>query len=110
MIHVLLRIFCVGEDAGEDENLTSRNAGLNLLELSLEHLGLDIGDEAEGKRNDADLHIIRHGLEATVKACGVELKKLEEPDRRSPSAKLSVLIQTHTIIVGTRRRSVDELH
>lgn len=106
------RLFCPlsSTDEEDDESLSARIAGLNLLQLSLENLGLDIGSDPEEdlittharhkKRNEADLRLIRPGLEAIAKACGNELKKLEEPDRRSPKAKLDVLLQMHKIIVG----------
>jgi len=35
-------------DAQDDENLASRIAALNVLELGLEHLGVDLGSEDEG--------------------------------------------------------------
>lgn len=103
------RLFCPASstDEADDESLAERIAGLNLLELSLENLGLDIGHDGDDqddtssrkKRKEADLVLIRPGLEAIAKACGQELKKLEEPERRSPRDKLEVIVQMHKIIV-----------
>lgn len=103
------RLFCptTSTDEADDESLSARIAGLNLLELSLENLGLDIGLEADEddasvskkRRKEADLRLIRPGLEAIAKACGQELKKLEESERRSPRDKLEVIVQMHKIIV-----------
>lgn len=103
-------MFCpIGSsDEADDEALSARIAGLNLLELSLENLGLDIGIDVEDddeesasrkRRKEADLRLIRPGLEAIAKACGQELKKLEETERRSPREKLDVIVQMHKIIV-----------
>lgn len=45
------------DDASHDEALSSRVAALNMLDLGLEHLGVDVG--AAGA-----------GVEAVLKACG----------------------------------------
>lgn len=103
---MLHRLFCIASssDAADDEALASKNAGLNLLELSLEHLGLDVGDPKSGseddKRDSRDVLAIRFGLETLVRDCEKELKTLEDESRRTPKEKLAVLIQTHKIIVG----------
>lgn len=54
------RLFALpsARDLQEDENLASRIAALNVLELDLEHLGLDLGDEEglvgwEGRSSNA---------------------------------------------------------
>lgn len=78
------------------------------MQLSLTHLGLDINpDETETDEFEPDrpvrsmkeLQTLQTGLDQLVKVCRKELKKLSEPDRRSPLAKLDVLIQTHKILV-----------
>lgn len=45
------------DDASHDDALSSRVAALNMLDLSLEHLDVDVGDGGEQ-------------LELVVKACG----------------------------------------
>ena len=45
------------DDASHDEALSSRIAAVNLLDLSLSHLGVDVGDSGIE-------------VEAVVKACG----------------------------------------
>ncbi|KAF7329907.1 VPS9 domain-containing protein [Mycena kentingensis (nom. inval.)] len=48
------------DDPSHDQALSSRVAALNMLDLNLEHLGVDVPAEAE------------EGLDAVVKACGHE--------------------------------------
>jgi hypothetical protein len=88
-------------DKERDGLLSTRIAGLNLLQLSLEHLGLDIGDEPD--EPTLELPLIQSSLKSLVQACGQELKKLEEPERRTPKSKLEVIINAHKIIVGEFR-------
>lgn len=45
------------DDASHDEALSSRIAAVNLLDLSLSHLGVDVGQSADA-------------VESVVKACG----------------------------------------
>lgn len=103
----IFSIQCAG-DGADDDTLTSRIAALGLLQLSLTHLSLDINpDETDHDEFDPDrpvrsmkeLQSLQTGLDQLVKACRKELKKLSEPDRRTPVAKLDVLIQTHKILV-----------
>lgn len=104
-----LRIFCLSQagDAVDDETLSSRVAALGLLQLSFAHLGLDIEPEESFENNSsftsplsiAEQHEVKQGLDHMSKACCSELKKLSDSERLSPRAKLSVLIQTHKLIV-----------
>ena len=57
-------------DAQEDENLASRIAALNLLELSLEHLGLDLGQDGGSDGWDANGRTIRDSLEEIIGSAG----------------------------------------
>jgi hypothetical protein len=63
MIHVCLIPFCRlfmqpdSDDASHDETLASRVAALNVLDLTLEHLDIDVGGAGEE-------------LEWVVRACG----------------------------------------
>jgi hypothetical protein len=104
MLTVCNRIFGLSEvkDKAQDEALSTRIAGLNLLQLSLEHLGLDIGDDSEDP--SPDLPLVQSQLKTLVTECGGELKHLEDPDRRTPQSKLEVLIKAHKIIVGVSTR------
>ncbi|KAK4335731.1 Cystathionine beta-lyase [Rhodotorula toruloides] len=86
-------------DLQEDENLASRIAALNVLELDLEHLGLELGDEEglagwEGRSSNA-----RDSLEDLAALVGKELNRLEDPEERTPNAKLAILVECHKILV-----------
>ncbi|BGO92611.1 hypothetical protein NBRC10512_004290 [Rhodotorula toruloides] len=86
-------------DLQEDENLASRIAALNVLELDLEHLGLELGDEEglpgwEGRSSGA-----RDSLEDLAALVGKELNRLEDPEKRTPNAKLAILVECHKILV-----------
>ena len=85
------RLFCpvTSKDRYHDDALSSRIAALNVLGLSLRHLGLDVPTE----RGDA----VVAGLEEIVKDCGEELQRLESC--RSPKDKLEVLVRAHKIAV-----------
>ncbi|KAI9464818.1 hypothetical protein F5148DRAFT_999971 [Russula earlei] len=74
------------DDASHDEALSSRVAALNMLDLGLEHLGVDVG--AGGA-----------GVEAVLKACGETLSRLENQETRCPAAKAAVLIAAHRDVV-----------
>ncbi|BGP25733.1 cystathionine beta-lyase [Rhodotorula toruloides] len=95
------RLFALpsARDLQEDENLASRIAALNVLELDLEHLGLDLGDEEglvgwEGRSSNA-----RDSLEDLAALVGRELNRLEDPEERTPNAKLAILVECHQILV-----------
>ncbi|KZS94535.1 hypothetical protein SISNIDRAFT_453467 [Sistotremastrum niveocremeum HHB9708] len=72
------------DDAQHDEALASRIAALNLLDLGLEHLGID-----------ADGSAVEVG--EVVKKCGKALSNLELSHRRAPVEKATVLVSTHRI-------------
>ncbi|KZT25192.1 hypothetical protein NEOLEDRAFT_1162873 [Neolentinus lepideus HHB14362 ss-1] len=74
------------DDAQHDEALSSRIAALNMLDLGLEHLGVDAGG------GSADVHVI-------VKACGETLSGLELSGCRSPANKAAVLVAAHKMVV-----------
>ncbi|CDS00412.1 related to Phosphopantothenoylcysteine decarboxylase [Sporisorium scitamineum] len=97
------RIFCPASsrDCYHDDALASRIAALNVLGLSLRHLGLDVpserlqGDGQEVEQSNALLD----GLDRIVRQCGAELQRLESASCRSPQAKLEVLVRAHKIAV-----------
>ncbi|KAH9066529.1 hypothetical protein EDB87DRAFT_1678405 [Lactarius vividus] len=74
------------DDASHDEALSSRVAALNMLDLGLEHLGVDVG--AAGA-----------GVEAVLKACGDILSRLENPETRCPADKAAILVAAHKAVV-----------
>ncbi|KAI0299280.1 hypothetical protein BC826DRAFT_996415 [Russula brevipes] len=63
------------DDASHDEALSSRVAALNMLDLGLEHLGVDVG--AAGT-----------GVEALLRACGETLSRLENLETRYGLSRL----------------------
>ncbi|ODN99475.1 hypothetical protein L198_03319 [Cryptococcus wingfieldii CBS 7118] len=82
------------DDSRHDEALASRIAALNMLDLSLDHLGLITqpdGEEPEGT--------IANGLYNIVESIGDELQKLSRADCLTPKAKTDVLIKAHKIVV-----------
>ncbi|BGP17584.1 hypothetical protein JCM10213_001232 [Rhodosporidiobolus nylandii] len=86
-------------DLREDANLCSRVAALNVLELDLEHLGLDLGDEEGLPGWERESRRPRECLEDLTGRIGKELDRLEDPLVRTPSAKLAILVQCHTLLV-----------
>ncbi|KAI0689506.1 hypothetical protein BC835DRAFT_1418481 [Cytidiella melzeri] len=73
------------DDATHDEALSSRIAAVNLLDLTLDHLGVDVGESAAA-------------LEAVVKACGETITQLDVACR-APTDKAAVLVAAHKILV-----------
>ncbi|KAJ7216388.1 hypothetical protein GGX14DRAFT_358898 [Mycena pura] len=73
------------DDSSHDQALSSRVAALNMLDLNLEHLGVDVPSEA------AD------GLEKVVMACGQVLSGLEL--HQSPGEKASIMVQAHRVVI-----------
>ncbi|WVQ85958.1 hypothetical protein IAT38_008126 [Cryptococcus sp. DSM 104549] len=81
------------DDSRHDEALASRIAALNMLDLSLDHLGLIThpeGEEPEGT--------IAKGLDDIVERIGGELQKLSGTDYLTPKEKTDVLIKAHKIV------------
>ncbi|PWN49417.1 hypothetical protein IE53DRAFT_397744, partial [Violaceomyces palustris] len=90
------RIFCpsTSRDALHDTALSSRIAALNILGLSLGHLGLEVPDK------DEDGGEVGQGLAKIVESCGEQLLRLDQDaDSRSPKAKLDILVKCHKIVV-----------
>ena len=95
------------DDLSHDEALSSRIAALNLLDLSLENLGVEIDPSAADEMQDV------------IKACGdskssqdsdaaclfsllyrVALTQLDSPTYRKPADKSALLTKAHKVIVG----------
>ncbi|KAG8897868.1 hypothetical protein FRB99_007867 [Tulasnella sp. 403] len=75
------------DDKSHDEALSNRVAALNMLDLTLEHLGVEAGEDA------------KVGVEKVVQAVGRELQRLEDPLCRSPGEKAAILVTAHNAIV-----------
>ncbi|CAL1715405.1 unnamed protein product [Somion occarium] len=73
------------DDASHDEALSSRIAAVNLLDLTLAHLGVEVGNSGTE-------------VEAVVHACGETLTQLDTACR-APADKASILVAAHKIIV-----------
>ncbi|KAI0072635.1 hypothetical protein K474DRAFT_1604721 [Panus rudis PR-1116 ss-1] len=73
------------DDANHDEALSSRIAAVNMLDLTLDHLGVDVG-------------LSGTEVEAVVQACGETLTQLDSACR-APADKAAVLVAAHKIIV-----------
>ncbi|GAA5827339.1 hypothetical protein JCM11251_003772 [Rhodosporidiobolus azoricus] len=88
-------------DWQDDENLVSRIAALNVLELDLEHLGLNLGEHEEGELEGWEGMVMgaKESLEELVGKVGKELDRLEDPHERTPAAKLAILVQCHALLV-----------
>lgn len=84
------------DDGRHDEALASRIAALNMLDLSLDHLGLITRPDHEEIAGT-----IASGLSAIVDDVGDELQKLITPDCLTPKAKVDILIRAHQLVVGT---------
>lgn len=83
------------DDARHDEALASRIAALNMLDLSLDHLGLitrPTDEETPGN--------IAAGLSSIADRIGDELQNLITPMCLIPRAKAEVLIRAHKLVVG----------
>ncbi|THH06133.1 hypothetical protein EW146_g9708 [Bondarzewia mesenterica] len=74
------------DDASHDEALSSRVAALNMLDLGLEHLGVDVGSSSSA------VQIVLHG-------CGETLSQLEQSACRCPADKAAILVATHKVLV-----------
>ena len=93
------------DDASHDEALSSRIAAVNLLDLGLQHLGVEVGTAGSQ-------------VESLVKACGQSTVLLDtslfltdqfirsalthlDSVCRSPADKAATLVSVHKILVGT---------
>lgn len=74
------------DDASHDDALSSQIASLNMLDLGLNHLGVEVPKGAE------------KGVEEVIKACGQELQQLGTPNCRSPAEKAAVFVSANRII------------
>ncbi|QRW17131.1 hypothetical protein RhiXN_05133 [Rhizoctonia solani] len=75
------------DDASHDDALSSQIASLNMLDLGLNHLGVEVPSGAEkGKGTPID--------------SGAELQRLSHPDCRSPAEKAAVFVAANQAIAG----------
>ncbi|KAK4047400.1 hypothetical protein OIV83_005447 [Microbotryomycetes sp. JL201] len=89
----------LSDDAQQDENLSSRIAALNVLEISLEHLGLDLGDEGDKDGYGGESTQVRDTIEEIMVDLGNEFVTLQDGTIKSPKEKLDVIVNLHKIIV-----------
>ncbi|KDQ19165.1 hypothetical protein BOTBODRAFT_52326 [Botryobasidium botryosum FD-172 SS1] len=75
------------DDESHDEALASRVAALNMLDLNLQHLGVDVGADSEARLNEV------------VADCGKKLELLEDSSNRSPQQKAAILVEAHKVVV-----------
>ncbi|CAK5273819.1 unnamed protein product [Mycena citricolor] len=73
------------DDPSHDQALSSRVAALNMLDLNLEHLGVDVPADAQ------------EGLDLVVQSCGQVLSGLEL--HQSPADKVSIMVQAHREVI-----------
>ncbi|CAE6479565.1 unnamed protein product [Rhizoctonia solani] len=74
------------DDASHDDALSSQIASLNMLDLGLNHLGIEVPSGAE------------KGVKEVIRACGQELQRLSHPDCRSPAEKAAVFVSANRAI------------
>ncbi|KAM0786432.1 hypothetical protein ACM66B_001896 [Microbotryomycetes sp. NB124-2] len=90
----------LSDDAQQDENLSSRIAALNVLEISLEHLGLDLGDEGDDNGYGGEAAQVRDAIEEIMVDLGREFEVLQSEYTNTAKKKLDVLVNLHKIIVN----------
>ncbi|KAI0045809.1 hypothetical protein FA95DRAFT_1607404 [Auriscalpium vulgare] len=79
------------DDASHDEALSSRVAALNMLDLGLDHLGVEVGSAGP------EVHLV-------LESCGETLSQLELPACRCPADKGSIIVAAHkTLVDGLSR-------
>ena len=96
------------DDLSHDEALSSRIAALNLLDLSLENLGVEIDPSAVDEvmdvvRSCGDSKLFR-ASSCVVTHRSAALTQLDSPDSRKPAGKSALLVKAHKIIVGMSLR------
>ncbi|CAE6417923.1 unnamed protein product [Rhizoctonia solani] len=76
------------DDASHDDALSSQIVSLNMLDLGLNHLGVEVPSGAE------------KGVNEVIKICGrdAELRRLSHPDCRSPAEKAAVFVAANQAI------------
>ncbi|TIC56982.1 hypothetical protein E3Q05_01436 [Wallemia mellicola] len=81
-----------------NDTLSSRIAALNMLDLNLNHLGVQVPDAPLNGQDENEAEAdARKGLEAVVNDCGQELQKIG--GCLSPAEKVDILVQAHKNIV-----------
>ncbi len=91
------------DDDQHDDALSSRIAALNMLDLSLETLGVDVGEngDALGKLiqlcGDGEYFAWKRVVSNQYMAA---LGHLESPSCQTPMSKAAVLVKVHRILVG----------
>lgn len=92
------------DDLSHDETLSSRIAALNLLDLSLENLGVEIDPSVANEMVDVikacgGSKLFQHSF-ASDNSPHIALTQLDSPTSRRPAEKSAHLVKAHKIIVG----------
>ncbi|RXK41692.1 hypothetical protein M231_00927 [Tremella mesenterica] len=87
------------DDPKHDEALASRIAALNILDLSLDHLGLITRPDEELGTTTGNDSIIAAGLNDIAQEVGEQFQRLTSVDCLSPKDKADVLIRAHKLVV-----------
>ncbi|EIW69899.1 hypothetical protein TREMEDRAFT_73653 [Tremella mesenterica DSM 1558] len=87
------------DDPKHDEALASRIAALNILDLSLDHLGLITRPDEELGTATGNDSIITTGLNDIAQEVGEQFQHLTSVDCLSPKDKADVLIRAHKLVV-----------
>lgn len=99
-----IRLFrpSTSDDASHDEALSSRIAALNMLDLGLEHLGIDVGragsavQKVVAATGQSELPLSNEVHLAKISSA---LQQLQDPGCRAPVDKAAVLVATHNTTV-----------
>ena len=90
------------DDSSHDEALSSRIAALNMLDLGLEHLGIDVGKAGSAVKNvvaatgQSELLLSHQVHKANINSV---LQRLQDPQCRAPVDKAATLVATHNATV-----------
>ena len=84
------------DDSKHDEVLSSRIAALNMLELSLDHLGLVTRPERLSRK---EKDRIETSLLQLAELVGAEIQTLSSPTCLTPMDKTDILIRAHKLVV-----------
>ena len=103
---VTARLFSqpTSDDASHDETLSSRTAALNMLDLTLQHLDIDVGEAGEEEVGV----VIRACGESECYVCALwcfseltgETALMQLEACRTPKDKAAVLVAAHKVVVG----------
>ncbi|KAJ9092234.1 hypothetical protein QFC19_008771 [Naganishia cerealis] len=92
------------DDSKHDMALSSRIAALNMLDLSLENLGVVVKETVAEPGKEAALaernRRVESGLDRMVHRVGSLLQGLNDNVNCTPKAKSDILVQAHKLVIG----------